>query len=261
MMKDDGINGSMNAGNAKKGPGQDIFEKTLHLVDREEESFARLQRLIAKLGIVNPTIYDVGANVGQSIEKFRRVWPEAEIHSFEPNPPTFAALASKWGNTRGIVLNNVALSDSVTTTPFHATRVSEIASLLSPTERMRAISTEHKYDYELIQIQTEMLDNYCLKSNCAKLDILKIDVQGAELAVLKGSRAQLQRGLSSAIYVETTFADCYEGQTSYSDLLAYLNLFGYQLWDIAPFLYTRRDRIWAANSIFLSKAASATLEK
>ena len=259
-MKDHSKNGFDNTGNSNIDSGKEIFGKTLHLEDREEESFLRLQRLIAKLGIVFPTIYDVGANVGQSIEKFRQVWPGAEIHSFEPNPPTFTALSKKWGNTPGIVLNNVALSDSIKTAPFHATRISEVASLLSPTERMRSLSAEHKYDYELISLQTETMDNYCLKTDCTNMDILKIDVQGSELAVLKGAQAQLQRGIISSIYVETTFADCYEGQTSYSDLLAYLSLFGYQLWDISPFLYTRRDRMWAANSIFLSKAASAALE-
>jgi hypothetical protein len=154
----------------------------------------------------------------------------------------------------------MALSDSVKTAPFHATRISEAASLLSPTERMRNISVEHKYDYELISIQTETLDNYFIKSDCPKIDILKIDVQGSELAVLKGAHAQLQGGIISAIYVETTFADCYEGQANYADLSAYLGSFGYQLWDISPFLYTRRDRMWAANSIYLSKTASEKLE-
>ena len=234
--------------------------KTVYLEDREEEAFSRLQRLIVKLGVVVPTVFDVGANVGQSIEKFRQAWPGAEMHSFEPNPAPFSALSDKWGNTPGVVLNNVALADLNGTSPFHATRISEAASLLSPTERMRMISVEHKYDYEVISIRTETLDNYCRAVNCGKIDILKIDVQGAELCVLKGARALLQREMISAIYVETTFAACYEGQTNYSGLMSYLSCFGYELWDISPFLYTSRDRLWAANSIFLSKTVSESLE-
>ena len=233
-MKDHNKNGSENTVNYDIDYGQDRFGKTLYLEYREGEAFSRLHRLIAKLGIVIPTIFDVSAYVGQSIEKFKQIWPTAEIHSFEPNPSTFIELSQNWGDTCGIVLNNVALSDSNKMAPFHATRISEVASLLSPTKRMRQISVEYKYDYELISIQTKTLDDYCIKSDCAGIDILKIDVQGSELAVLKGAHAQLQKRIISIIYVETTFADCYEGQTSYSDLVAYLSLCGISTLGYSP---------------------------
>ena len=45
------------------------------------------------------------------------------------------------------------------------------------------------------------------------------------------------------------------------DILNYLCDAGYQLWDISSFLYTRNDRLWAANSIFLSETLSTKLEK
>ena len=259
-MKEHCGKNSDSAENPDISSGLGNLGKTVYLEEREEEAFSRLQRLIVRLGVVVPAVFDVGANVGQSVEKFRQAWPGAEIHSFEPNPSPFSTLSGKWGNTPGIVLNNVALSDFNGTSPFHATRISEVASLLSPTERMRRISVEHKYDYEVISVHTETLDNYCRALNCKKIDILKIDVQGAELNVLRGARSLLQRGMISAIYVETTFAACYEGQANYSGLMSYLGRFSYELWDISPFLYTSRDRLWAANSIFLSKTASESLE-
>ena len=37
----------------------------------------------------NPIIFDVGANKGQSIERFKKIFPNAEIHSFEPNKDEF----------------------------------------------------------------------------------------------------------------------------------------------------------------------------
>jgi len=38
------------------------------------------------------TVLDIGANVGESIERFRRIWPEAKIYSFEPRAVAFEKL-------------------------------------------------------------------------------------------------------------------------------------------------------------------------
>lgn len=261
-MKNNSKNAFENTGNSIGDSGQAVFGKTLYLEDRESESFSRLQRLIAKLEILNPTICDIGANIGQSIEKFRQVWPDSQIHSFEPNPSIFSTLAANWNNVSGVKLRQIALTDKAGTVPFYATRVPEASSLLCPNERIRRISTDHKYDYALLEIKADTLDNYCKDSDLSRIDILKIDVQGAELSVLKGSRFLLEQQAVSFIYLETTFADCYDGQTSFVDLLSYLNLHGeYVLWDIVPFLYTRHDRLWTTNSIFVSKSVAAKLEK
>jgi len=236
--------------------------KTLYLEARESESFSRLQRLVSILEIATPTIFDVGANIGQSIEKFRQVWPDSTMHSFEPNPSIFQQLADRWNQIKGVTLQQLALTDKKERLPFYATRVSEASSLLCPTERMRRISTEHKYDFDIIEIQSDTLDHYCQDRNVLNIDILKIDVQGAELSVLKGSQLLLEREAIKLIYLETTFADCYDGQTQFSDLLSYLHHQGkYLLWDITPFLYTRHDRLWATNSIFLSPSSAARIER
>jgi hypothetical protein len=42
--------------------------------------------------VPSPVILDVGANVGQSITRFRRLWPQADIHVFGPGRTTFVEL-------------------------------------------------------------------------------------------------------------------------------------------------------------------------
>ena len=46
-------------------------------------------------GHANPLVCDVSANPGQSIDRFRRRFPRAVIHSFEPSPKMFAKLRKK----------------------------------------------------------------------------------------------------------------------------------------------------------------------
>ncbi len=235
--------------------------ETLNIPEREEECFLRLSRLINRLETPTPMILDVGANIGQSIEKFKHEWPDSQIHSFEPNPSTFLTLSSMWSEVTGVFPSNIALTDTIGNVPFYATRISELASLLPPSERMQFLSSENKYDFESLNIEADTLDNYCRKSDISKIDLLKIDVQGAELSVLKGAQSMLKNNTISIIYVESIFADCYDSQTNFTDLLNFLNgSLGYQLWDVQPFVYTKQDRLWATNSIFLSPLLTSRFE-
>ncbi len=93
-----------------------------------------------------------------------------------------------------------------------------------------------------------------------KIDILKLDVQGSEIKVLQGAKKLLEAGRITIIYSEITFADTYNNQTRFIDILSYLNLFNYEIWDIGSFLYTRNDRIWAANLTFLHSSAANIIE-
>ena len=56
-----------------------------------------------------PVIFDVGANIGQSIDRFKRLFPDAKIHSFEPQKKIFNLLKEKYGKDKNVVLNNFAL--------------------------------------------------------------------------------------------------------------------------------------------------------
>ena len=56
-----------------------------------------------------PVVFDVGANVGQSIERIRTYFDHPVIHAFEPSPDTFEKLRQATEGISGLTLNNVAL--------------------------------------------------------------------------------------------------------------------------------------------------------
>lgn len=233
---------------------------TLYLAEREEDSFQRHCRLSKILTNNSMHVFDVGANIGQSISRYRDDFPNCFITSFEPNPEIFSVLEKNWGDVSGITLNPVALANTIGHASFYATRVPEVGSLLEPTEHMIKLSSEHKYDYKTINVPTLTLDHYCQANNINKIDILKLDVQGFELNVLQGAEILLHDGKVTMIYSEVTFAETYTNQTRFIDLVSYLNKFNYEIWDIGSFLYTRSDRLWAANLTFLHKSAARTIE-
>ena len=233
---------------------------TLYLTECEEDSFQRHCRLSKILTNNHMHVFDVGANIGQSISRYRDNFPNCFITSFEPNPEIFSLLEKNWGDVSGITLNPIALSNNIGHASFYATRVSEASSLLAPTERLIKLSSEHKYDYQTINVPTVTLDHYCQEKNINKIDVLKLDVQGFELSVLQGAETLLQEGKVTMIYSEVTFAETYMNQTRFIDLVSYLNKFNYEIWDIGSFLYTRSDRLWAANLTFLHTSAAGLIE-
>ena len=234
--------------------------KTLYLPDREKDSFQRHCRLSRLLSSGQTTIFDVGANIGQSIKRYSKELPACRITSFEPNPEAFLHLESTWGHFPGITLNQIALTDYIGEASFYVTRVSEASSLLKPTNHIIEMSSERKYDHDEITVSAMTLDYYCQTHNVEKIDILKLDVQGAELSVLKGSEALLDEKRIPIVFTEITFAETYIHQTHFIDIVSFLNRFDYDIWDIGSFLYTRNERIWAANLTFIHSSFAAIIE-
>ncbi len=226
---------------------------TTYLEKREQESFDKLCSLVKKLGVTAPVIFDVGANIGQSVETFLKAFPDSAIYSFEPNPAAFTLLDEKWGHQKKAFLNPFALHSKAGRYPFHATKVSEAGSLLPPEPKLMQLSAQRKYDYEIIEVDCQTLDQFCENNRLSRIDILKLDVQGAELETLKGGMNLLGKASVALLYIEVNFAETYIEQMQFKDLLDFCDGFGYRLWDISPFLYTRTGRLWYSNTIFLNE--------
>src|SRR5437870_3865232 len=69
------------------------------------DAFDDMRRLTAS---DSPVVFDVGANEGQSIARFRSIFPRPVIHSFEPGRDAFAKLKAQTANIPDLHLNNVA---------------------------------------------------------------------------------------------------------------------------------------------------------
>ncbi|MBN1130980.1 MAG: FkbM family methyltransferase [Chitinispirillaceae bacterium] len=219
----------------------------------EKLLFVRQKEMIRRLGKKGAiNVFDVGGNLGQSIEGYRALFPACRITTFEPLPRCFEKLTKKYGGGKGISLENVALAEKSGSHVFYATAHHSASSLLPPEEKLRKRSKKRNYEFEKITVPLDTLDGYCARNRISSIDILKIDVQGAELRVLKGAKRTLSSGNIGVIYVEIIIADTYNGQSEFIDTAAFLSSQGYRLWDFRPFLFTRTGRLWQANALFVS---------
>jgi len=125
-----------------------------------------------------PVVFDCGANIGVATLFFKWVYPEAEIHAFEPDPATFAALSENVARNRlsNVHLYNVALADSPGRLDLFVPTGSKGSVLTSMCGgRLAGLEVTR------VEVQAVMLST-CIGRR--PVDFLKMDVEGVEESVL-----------------------------------------------------------------------------
>src|SRR5262249_7432852 len=159
-----------------------------------------------------PVIFDVGAHVGETAAHYRSLFPGALIHSFEPFPGSFAKLSAAFGADPRVVPHNAAVSDKTGTATFRVNRASVTNSLLPSDRRGDDYWGKNLLDTDAeISVPTVTLDDFCRERRIEHVDVLKVDVQGAEYAVLAGAQELLARRAVDLIYLEMIIAPSYVG--------------------------------------------------
>lgn len=164
------------------------------------------------------TIFDVGANVGQTAIEFSKIFSNTAIHSFEPVQSTYNQLKKSAKKYKNIITNKVALGNENTTFNIILNKDSEINSL-NEQDHTEAHNTE------LIDVITGI--NYCTKNDIAFIDLLKIDTEGFELNVLKGFGDTFLTHNVKFIYCEVGFDPRSYNKTHFSSIEDYLRSMGY----------------------------------
>jgi len=144
-------------------------------------------------------IFDIGANIGQfsGIAKAVLKGRPYTIHCFEPGRHTFDQLREYIGDDNSFRLNNFALGQNTGNTSLFYDEVG--SGLASMTKR----NLEHLgIDFNRSEsVSVDTVDNYCDQAQINKIDLLKMDVEGHELDVLKGAARLLDdRRIDSILF-------------------------------------------------------------
>jgi len=209
---------------------------------RNEEFARRFSRERVIQSVVTasaPTIIDVGAHHGQSARYLRELFPGSTIHSFEPDPDSFQRLVSL-----GLAdhhCTQAALSDRRGQVTFFRNGISHTNSLhrvnlesndsIKLTEARRTGGNDFSRSLnQPFEVRCSTLDDYCQEAEITRVDLLKIDVQGAEASVLRGAARTLES--TSAVVLEASFYDFYEHRTGIAELEHCLGPAGLSLFSI-----------------------------
>jgi len=186
------------------------------------------------------TIFDVGANVGQTSKAYRRIFPSAEIWAFEPFQGNFEVLRRALPD-KHFHPALLALSDEVGSVALNIGAASITHSLLRrETDTGRAV-----------QVQTDTVDHFCVEHGVSMIDILKVDVEGAESRVFRGAREMFRRRAVRSVFVEVYFEPVYGGMSLMWDLHSQLRESGFQLVGIYSLQKNGKGFLSFANALYL----------
>lgn len=210
----------------------------------EEEYLYLFKKFLNINKIKINTFIDVGANIGNHSVFFSNICKY--IHSFEPSSKAFELLRI---NTRfeNIKIHKLGLSD-----------VNGRALLKESMYNLggsNIIKSNKKQNYLTENIKINKLDNLSfLKSK--EIDLVKIDTEGHELKVLKGSIKIIKKNLP-IILLEQNISDIKNGK---SKSLLFLNKYGYTFYELDAELYNAQTNIFnklfkIVKHLFISKKA------
>ncbi|HEV8722542.1 MAG TPA: FkbM family methyltransferase [Candidatus Binatia bacterium] len=173
------------------------------------------------------TVFDIGAHIGLlTLGAAKRVGRNGRVYAFEPSPETAKILErhiclNRWQDRAEVV--KAVVSDVAAVVPFYIYGVSMAASLGK--ENVEALNPEQPNAAVKIDVPSVTLDEFC-KGRNIKPAIMKIDVEGAELQVLRGAK-DLLLNESLSVLCEIHPRQMQYCRSSLPQLEAYLDSVGY----------------------------------
>jgi len=223
---------------------------------KKDDTIRNLQRRLIKK---SPIIFDVGANIGQSIDRYLNDYNNPKIHAFEPNNEAFEILKEKYLSHKNIILNNFALGETSEKRKLNCTQKSGNSSFYELNLRTKWIKersenfnvkvNQYVKEKQITKIKT--IDQYIKKNKIKKIDLLKIDTQGFEEKVLLGSKKNLN--IVENIQLEIMLDNCYLAETSFYQIEKILHPNNFRILGLA----VGKSHIFIANNfganVFYSK--------
>ena len=187
--------------------------------------------LVQKVGL-NPTIiFDIGANIGQTVDFYHDIYPNASIYSFEPIPKTYAELKKNCSGKQNAKTFNIAFGEKKESMSIQVVK-DETSVVNSLSNKFQDNLKSDSESYETVNIEVERLDDFVKENGIEKIDLLKIDTEGYEVQVLKGATELLESGKVSAIICEAGFMRSNPRNTYFGDINDILEKHGYALFGI-----------------------------
>lgn len=164
------------------------------------------------------TIFDVGANVGQSCIPYANACPDAAIHAFEPAPESFRKLSEVMRDRKSVSTHNLALSSES----------GSVKMFTHGDSTMNRIETSSSKGNTTILMST--LEEFCVRNSIIHINFLKIDTEGHDLAVLRGCGRMIER--IDFVQCEASANEYNKFHNSFIDIFTFMTSHGFYLFYI-----------------------------
>ncbi|MDB5804778.1 MAG: hypothetical protein JWN73_2100 [Betaproteobacteria bacterium] len=217
-----------------------------------------LDRVFPAAGV--RVVLDVGARDCGESSDFARHYPVATVYAFECNPATLPLCRAAAAAEPRIVLTEKAASNRAGTLAFFPTDPEKTVTGLqngnpgaSSMFEATGAYPEETYVQKRIEVEAIRLDGFLAQQGVGAIDVLWMDVQGAERLVLEGLGECLRE--VKAVHMEAEFFEIYKGQALFQDVDAYLRRYGFTLLGFTSYSRYSADCLYVRGDVPVAMAA------
>lgn len=214
------------------------------------------KRLLGSDGV--KTIMEIGARDGVETKAFNHFFPEATIYTFECNPQTVPLWRENTKNIASVVLTEKAVSDKNGTISFFpidpTTTKSDWKDGNPGASSLLKASGEYpveQYGQKEITVETTTLKSFFLEQRIAHINLVWMDIQGAELMALRGLEERILD--IDIIHTEVEFIQIYKDQPLVLDIKKFMNEHGFVLAYFTTFGHYSGDAVFINKKLLAKK--------
>jgi len=191
---------------------------------------------------------DVGASKGDFSISVSKSYDVQRGILIEPIPHNIALLNERFGDRKKYQIFDLAISGSFGKLDFYLSEYDVLSSLYKMEKEYQtpfSISDQVK-----IIVNTDTLDSIVGKCNLDIIDLIKIDVQGAEHLVLNSGKKTLKS--TKLLYLEFSYKPMYEGSSTFFDLFEILNDNNFRMVSISNAYKLKDGEIVQGDALFIN---------
>ena len=194
--------------------------KNYSVLLRKESGSLTPQEIRQLIGRDNPTILEIGANIGQTTIEFLKAMPHAKIYCFEPDPRAITQFKRNINNPN-VCLVESAIGSINGKTQFHQSNGDDNFKDWNQSGSIRKPKTHTeewpwvKFD-SVIEVPILRLDDWMMLQGLSTIDFIWADTQGAEIDLIKGAINTLK--ITRFFYTEYSDVEWYEGQVTLQEI-------------------------------------------
>lgn len=167
-------------------------------------------------------IFDIGCYNGIDSMMFKQKYPQAEVYSFEASPTTYSRLIANPSLTKNLKIYHYAMSNFIGEIDFHDSYgINDCSGSILESQHKR---TDLKFKTP-VKVPTTTIEKFCQDNDIKEIDLIHMDVQGAEFCVMQG----IGNMRPKMIFCETAEYDNYKNAGTLEDFDDLMGDAGYMI--------------------------------
>lgn len=212
----------------------EVIDSAIYFDDNREPHTSNALKRLCKPG---STVFDIGANVGShTLPIAQSVGVQGKVYAFEPVPWALDKLSNNLAlnNFDNVLVQPIALSDYIDENAEFSLRASFKTTSERPVNDDGSLNDNWWNACEKVKVSVDTLDHFVARENIEKLDVIKLDVDGFEVKVLRGGIDSLKRWAPS-IVMELAPSWLNDKGNSVDELISLLEGMGYEIFNETTF--------------------------